>query len=251
MEITIHRIFHETADLGRGVVVVIDVIRAFSVAAYAFAGGASEIWLVRHVEEALALKAHEPSAVLAGEVNGRQILGFDLSNSPAQMAQAEVRDRLIIQRTGSGTRGAVSAINAERLLACSLVNARSTARYAAELAKELESEISLFPTASLPDEFDDPNEDDYCADYLAALLLGSPDAEAVLGVNIEQLRRQGRFELFARGYPDCPPEDVPRVLDVNRFSFAMEGVRRRWNNIDYISLTHVDIPTGITGRQVP
>jgi 2-phosphosulfolactate phosphatase len=246
MEIEIHRIFHETADLGRGVVVVIDVIRAFTVAAYAFAGGASEIWLVRHVEEALALKANEPSAVLAGEVNGRQIPGFDLSNSPAQMAQAEVRGRLVIQRTGSGTRGAVSAVNAERLLACSLVNAHATARYTAKLAKELGSEIALFPTASLPDELDDPNEDDYCADYVAALLLGSPDAEAVLEMNIERLRRQGRFQLFARGYPDCPPEDVPRVLDVDRFSFAMEGVRRRWNDIDYVRLTHVDTSSGIT-----
>jgi 2-phosphosulfolactate phosphatase len=248
MEMEIRWINHETAALGQGVVVVIDVIRAFSVAAYAFAGGAREIWLVRHVEEALALRAHEPSAILAGEVNGRMIPGFDFSNSPAQMAQAEVRDRLIIQRTGAGTRGAVSAVNAERLLACSLVNARSTARYAGRLAKELGSEISLYPTASLPDEFDDPNEDDYCADYLAALLFGSPDAEAVLEVNIERLRSQGRFEFFARGYPDCPAEDVPKVLDANRFTFAMEGVRRRWNGIDYVSLTRVDTPPGITDR---
>jgi 2-phosphosulfolactate phosphatase len=251
MEMEIRWINHDTADLAQGVVVVIDVIRAFSVAAYAFAGGASQIWLVRHVEEALALRTHEPSAVLAGEVNGRKIPGFDFSNSPAQMAQAEVRDRLIIQRTGAGTRGAVSAVNAERLLACSLVNARWTASYAANLAKELGSEISLYPTASLPDEFDYPNEDDYCADYLAALLLGSPDAEAVLEKNIERLRSQGRFNLFARGYPDCPPEDVPRALDVNRFSFAMEGVRRSWNDIDYVSLTRVNAPYGFSDHPVP
>jgi 2-phosphosulfolactate phosphatase len=244
-------IYHETAVLGRGVVVVIDVIRAFSVAAYAFAGGAREIWLVRHIEEALALRAHEPSAMLAGEVNGRKISGFDFSNSPAEMAQAKVRGRLIIQRTGAGTLGAVSAVNAERLLTCSLVNARATAAYAGKLAKELGGEITLYPTASLPDEFDDPNEDDYCADYLAALLLGSPDAEVVLEANIERLRSQGRFEFFARGYPDCPPEDVTRVLDVNRFSFAMEGVRRRYNDIDYVSLTRVNVTDAITGHPVP
>jgi 2-phosphosulfolactate phosphatase len=251
MDTEIRWINHETAGLGQGVVVVIDVIRAFSVAAYAFAGRASGIWLVRHVEEALALRAYEPSAMLAGEVDGRRIPGFDFSNSPAEMARAKVRDRLINQRTGAGTLGALSAVNAERLLACSLVNARATAGYASKLARELGSEISLYPTASLPDEYDDPNEDDYCADYLAALLFGSPDADAILEVNIERLRSQGRFELFARGYPDCPPEDVPRVLDVNRFSFAMEGVRRRWNNIDFVSLTRVNVTGGITGHPVP
>ena len=250
MEIKIRRINHETAGLGRGVVVVIDVIRAFSVAAYAFAGGARELWLVRQVEEALALQANETSALLAGEVNGRMIPGFDLSNSPAQMAEAEVRDRLIIQRTGAGTRGAVSAVNAGRLLTCSLVNARATASYAGSLARDLASVICLYPTAGIPDEADDPNEDDYCADYLAALLLGSPDAEAVLEVNIERLRSQGRFEFFQRGYPDCPPVDVPTVLDVNRFSFAMEGTRRRWNGIDYVRLTRVDLADGITSHPV-
>src|SRR5215467_10690648 len=97
----IRRINHDTAAEGRGVVVVIDVIRAFSVAAYAFAGGARELWLVRHVEEALALRDCKPLALLAGEVNGRKIAGFDFSNSPAEIAQAQVKGRLIIQRTGS------------------------------------------------------------------------------------------------------------------------------------------------------
>jgi phosphosulfolactate phosphohydrolase-like enzyme len=35
----------EVADVG-GAVVVVDVLRAFTTAAYAFAAGAAEIWLV-------------------------------------------------------------------------------------------------------------------------------------------------------------------------------------------------------------
>lgn len=231
---------HDSAGEGRGVVIVIDVIRAFSVDAYAFAGGARELWLVREVEEALALRAREPGALLAGEVGGRKIPGFDLSNSPAQMAEADVRGRLIIQRTGAGTRGAVSAVNAGVLLGCALVNAASTARYAGRLAPEQGGVISLYPTATLPGEFEDPNEDEYCADYLAAQLLDSPDAESVLQTNIEKLFSQNRFELFQRGYPDCPAEDVPAVLALNRFEFVMQGVRQQWNGIDYIRLSRVD-----------
>jgi 2-phosphosulfolactate phosphatase len=236
----IRRINHDSAAEGRGVVVVIDVIRAFSVAAYAFAGGARALWLVRQVEEALALREHEPRALLAGEVNGRQIPGFDFSNSPAEMARAQVDGRLIIQRTGAGTRGAVSAVHATRLLVCSLVNARATAAYAGQLAEETGEVISLYPTATIADEDGFPNEDEFCADYIAALLLQSPDADSVLSGHIELLHRAGRFEFFRRGYPDCPAEDVPAVLDVNRFAFAMAGTRQTRRGIDYVSVRRVN-----------
>ena len=244
----IRRIYHHTAAEGRGVVVVIDVIRAFSVAAYAFAGGARELWLARHVEEALALRQREPTALLAGEVNGRKIPGFDFSNSPAQMAEASIRDRLIIQRTGAGTRGAVSAVNAGRLLVCALVNARATASLAGRLAEETGEEICLYPTATIPDESDIPNEDDYCADYISALLLGAPDAAVVLESQMQRLEERGRFQLFERGYPDCPADDIPAFLAVDRFAFAMVGTRARWEGIEYVSVHRVENATMPTRR---
>jgi 2-phosphosulfolactate phosphatase len=114
------------------VVIVIDVIRAFSVAAYALAGGSEELWLVRTVEEALTMRERAPHALLIGEVGGRLIHGFDCNNSPARMAAMDVRGRLLIQRTGAGTQGAVGATGATHLLVCALVNARATAAVAAE-----------------------------------------------------------------------------------------------------------------------
>lgn len=106
----IRRVGHSRALEARGVVVVIDVIRAFSVAAYAFAGGAQSLWLVRTVEEAQALREREPDALLIGEVGGRLIEGFDFNNSPSRMAAADVCGRLLIQRTGAGTRGAIAVL---------------------------------------------------------------------------------------------------------------------------------------------
>src|ERR1017187_8202309 len=122
----IHRISHSHASEACGVVVVIDVIRAFSVAAYAFAGGADSLWLVRTVEEARTLHERDPQALLIGEVGGRLIEGFDFNNSPSHMAAADVRGRLLIQRTGAGTRGAVAVAKATHLLLCSLTNAQAT-----------------------------------------------------------------------------------------------------------------------------
>src|ERR1700686_2509811 len=101
----IRRIYLLRAAEARGIVIVIDVIRAFTVAAYACAGGARRLWLVRSTDEAFALRQQETWALLAGEIAGRLIPGFDLNNSPSLMAATNVQGRTIIQRTGAGTQG--------------------------------------------------------------------------------------------------------------------------------------------------
>ncbi|HEU5347847.1 MAG TPA: 2-phosphosulfolactate phosphatase, partial [Ktedonobacterales bacterium] len=188
--LTIARIHGRDAEQARGIVVVIDVLRAFTVSAYALAGGARKLMLVRTVDEALALRANgHADAILAGEVDGRFIPGFDLNNSPVMMQAADVRDRLVIQRTGAGTQGAVNARHATRLLVASLVNARATVAHAIQLAKaDTVGQITLVPTAPpLEDEWRRAMEDDVCADYLEALLRGQSDAETVLAQGIEEM----------------------------------------------------------------
>jgi 2-phosphosulfolactate phosphatase len=233
------RIHGSNAEAARGVVVVIDVLRAFTVSAYALAGGACELLLVRGVEEAFTLRdeAH-PDALLAGEVGGRLIPGFDLNNSPARMQSADVRDRLIIQRTGAGTQGAVNARHASRLLVASLVNARATAAYAARLASEDGvGQVTLTPTAST---FEDGGrqtiEDEACADYLEALLTRPDDADAVLARSIERISAVECSGVFFQGMEDFPAGDVTAALAANRFDFAMEGERHTFGEIEYIAV---------------
>jgi 2-phosphosulfolactate phosphatase len=59
--------------LAIGAVVVIDVIRAFTTAAYALAGGLQEILLAGSVEEAFHLRRRFPDALIMGEVNGLKV----------------------------------------------------------------------------------------------------------------------------------------------------------------------------------
>ena len=70
-------------------VVVVDVLRAFTTAAYAFAAGARHVYLVAGVDEALAFKAasRRPGD---GEEHGRRPAGFDFANSPTELAAADV-----------------------------------------------------------------------------------------------------------------------------------------------------------------
>jgi 2-phosphosulfolactate phosphatase len=232
--IAIRRVNRLEAAEARGVVIVIDVIRAFSVSAYAFARGANRLWLVRTVEEAFALREREPQALLAGEVGGRLIPGFDFNNSPSVMAVADVDGRLLIQRTGAGTQGAVGAINATHLLICSLVNAQATAFYARKLADATGGLVTLLPTYSKKSDI--VSEDSICADYLESLLKDRQDSMDILAAGIIQLKVSGRFEYWEQGDQDFPFEDIAKILDANRFDFAMVGTHKQWNGITYVEV---------------
>ncbi len=236
----ISRVTHSEAEQARGVVIVIDVIRAFTVAAYAFAGGASRLWLVRTVEEAHALRAKNPQALLAGEIGGRLIDGFDFNNSPSLIAATDIRGRVIIQRTGAGTQGAVNAANATHLLLCSLTNARATAIYARKLAESAEGLVTLLPTATFEKD-SCRNEDDVCADYVEALLRERDDAADVLAEGIAYLHAIERFQWFEPDTSDAPLADVAAILAADRFSFAMGGgTRKQWQGITYVEVEKRD-----------
>jgi len=239
-DLEIYRVGRYEAAEARGVVIVIDVIRAFSVAAYALAGGAQALWLVRAVEEAFTLREREPGVLLIGEVGGRLIPGFDLNNSPALMTASDVRGRTLVQRTGAGTQGALAVANAAHILLSSLVNARATATHARVLAESTGGIVTLHPTQGGLDN-GEPGEDQVCANYIEALLRGREDARELLNSELARLRGAGRFETWQQGESDFPAEDIPLVLDVDRFDFAMVGARKQWGEITYVEAGKVDM----------
>lgn len=230
----IRRVFRGDEEQAEGIVIVIDVIRAFTVAAYAFGAGASSMWLVRTVEEARTLRKRDPAALLAGEIGGRLIPGFDLNNSPYHMARASVAGRRIIQRTGAGTQGAVGARHATHLLVTSLVNARATADYAARLSRVSNLPITLLPTESSSGGIV-RNEDKYCADYIEALLTCPVAAPDILSERITQLHNEGRFSCKI-GDEDFPVGDTEKILAVNRFHFVMVGKHQEYQGMTYVEV---------------
>lgn len=238
----VRRVTFGEAEEARGVVVVIDVIRAFTVAAYAFAGGAGRLWLVRTTDEALALRDLEPDALLAGEIRGRLIPGFDLNNSPALVRRAAMGGKLIIQRTGAGTQAAVRARHADHLLICTLPNARATAEHARRLALDSDEPITVLPTADggLGGR-GEAIEDDICADYIEALLCERPAAAEELAAGITRLRDSGRLHGFTADDSDMPADDVPLFLATDRFDFAMLGRRRETDGIQYVEVRRRDL----------
>ena len=199
-----------------GTVVVIDVIRAFSVSAYALASGVRECRLVAEIEEARSLAARFDRAVISAEVDGLPVEGIPLSNSPTMVLEADLEGRTLVQRTSSGTQGMAAVRGAEKLFAGGLVVASATVRAVLADAPEL---VTLVATGA---DLHHP-EDRACAEYLEGLMQGQrPDLERLLQPLYSTRRYQ---ELAAGTWPGFPPSDVPLCLAADRFDFAMPVVR--------------------------
>ena len=119
----------ETCHEAKGLVVVVDVIRAFTTSAVALARGAREILPVGTVEEALEYKRNHPGALAFGEVGGIPPQGFDFGNSPTHTDALDLQGRTIVQRTSAGTQGIVRSRMAQHLVAASFVVAKATVKY--------------------------------------------------------------------------------------------------------------------------
>lgn len=204
------------ADCGHvtGILVSVDVLRAFSTAAYAFAAGVSRILLAGPVQDAFALKQSFPEALLAGENMGIQIPGFDFGNSPSQFDGLDLSGRTMILRTTAGTQGIVRGQGADHLLGCSFVCAFGTARYLRRLEPAI---VSFVITGSRAGDSGD--EDVACADYVAALLSGrTPDVQPFL----DRVRNSTTAVKFVgSSQPDFLKTDLDYSLQANRFDWAM------------------------------
>lgn len=125
------------------------------------------------MEEALACRSQNPGALLLGEVDGRPIPGFDLSNSPWEILRTPpglFAGRTVVQRTSSGVPGAILALQrAQVVFLGSYLNATTTAA----AVKTLEpAEVHI---VAMGREMNKPAaEDEWCARYLVSLLGGAP-----------------------------------------------------------------------------
>ena len=207
----------EGCHTAKGVVIVIDVLRAFSTAAYAFSCGAREIILVSGVEEVLALKAQIPDSKAMGEVGGLPPAGFDLGNSPTDISTKDLSGITLIQRTGAGTQGVVRSEAAEVLMASSFVVADATARFVNKLNA---SEVTFVITGK---SYSGGDEDLACAEFLEALLKGhQPNAKPFIQRVFESRDALQHLDPRQTGFP---LSDLDYCTQIDKFNFAMPITR--------------------------
>lgn len=203
----------ENCQTATGVVVIIDVLRAFSTAAYAFSRGAKEIILVSGVEEALTLRSHIRNAKVMGEVGGLPPAGFDFGNSPTYIHAEDLSGFTLIQRTGAGTQGAVRSQNADVMLACSFVVAAATVRWIQQLGID---EVTFVVTGKHDRRGD---EDLACAEYVEQLLQGNcPDPKPFLRRVFDSIDAIQHLDALETAFP---LSDLDYCTALDKFNFAM------------------------------
>ena len=204
----------DTCHAATGVVIVVDVLRAFSNAAYAFSRGAEKIILVGDVDEALSLKSQIPNSKAMGEVGGLPPAGFDLGNSPTQILEHDLSGMTIIQRTGAGTQGAVRSKNADILLASSFVVAKATVKYVNKLAPE---SVTFVITGQYAPKHGD--EDLAFAEYIELLFKGKqPNGESFIKRVFKSRDAIQHLDPEEIGFP---LSDLDLCTYIDAFDFAM------------------------------
>ncbi len=207
------------ARQARGLTVIIDVFRAFSVAAYVMGGGAREILPVGDIQRAYNLKKCFPEALLIGERGGKKCPGFDYGNSPSEVLAVDFTDRTVIQTTGAGTQGVVNACGADEIIGGSFPMAGAIARYIQARQPE---EVSLVAMGTRGQIHSD--EDTLFAQYLTALLTGAGHP------TLEEIRTHLRHYASAEKFFDpaafwAPEADFHLCLQ-DRFPFILKLCRQ-------------------------
>lgn len=198
-----------------GVIVIVDVLRAFSTAAYAFSKGARAMVVAHSIDEIETLRRrHVPSITVGAQPGGMPVPGMDHGNSPASVAALDLNGVTVIEHTAGGVRGLIDSEHAPAVLAASLVCARATAAYIRRLQPDT---VTLVITGLWTDR--DGDEDRACADLIEAHLAGELPW-------LEDYERRVRLSTFGRrfgdpAYPHLPRADLELCAVADRFDFAM------------------------------
>ena len=214
MEIGIYHLI-EGARQADGLVVIIDVFRAFSMECYLYAFGAEEVRPTGSIEETFAWKKKDSDCILAGERRGRRIEGCDLGNSPSSIVPERIREKRVIHTTSAGTQGVTNAVHADEIITGSFVNAKAIVSYIREKAPEKVSLVCMGKAGLEPAE-----EDELCAVYLRSLLTGREMKD--IDEKLEQLRFGGGSHFFDPDQQEVYPEkDFWMCIDRNRFDYVL------------------------------
>lgn len=209
----------EGAKKAKGLTVIIDVFRAFSLECYLMAAGAERLLPVGAKETAYALKEKHPDCILVGERHGVILPGFDYGNSPSQTAGADFTGRTLIHTTSAGTQGIANACGADEILTGSLVNARAVARYIQKKGCEQVSLVCM----GLEGKAEGP-EDILCGRYIKSILEEKPFH---MEEELKRLRETPSAEKFFRAENQnvFPEKDYWMCTDADRFDFVLKVER--------------------------
>jgi 2-phosphosulfolactate phosphatase len=203
------------AKKAKGIAVIIDVFRAFTVEAYCFAHGVDKIIPVGDAELAYQLKEKNPEYLLVGERHGKMLPGFDCGNSPSEIVKLDLKGKTVIHTTSAGTQGIVNPTSADEVIGGSLVCSKAIAKYIKQKDIDEVSLVCMGLDALSPTE-----EDNLCANYIKSILL---DEKIDMSKEIENLKQTSGAKFFDKAQNDVFPEaDFHFCVDCDKFDFIVK-----------------------------
>jgi 2-phosphosulfolactate phosphatase len=214
-------------------IAAVDVIRATTMAVTAVAGG-RRCLAAADIDDAITLR-DRLGGLLAGEVRGDMPEGFDMNNSPSDLAARGDIDRPLVMLSTSGTGLMLDASRSEHgaYIAC-FRNFTATARHLARGS----GRVALIGAGSRG-EFRE--EDQMCCAWIADLLVsegfrpentkttqiierwrGAPAAACETGNSVAYLRRSGQLRDFEFITAHVDDLDMVCSIDGNEVRVAME-----------------------------
>ena len=214
MEIQILQLL-EGAKKAKGLTVIIDVFRAFTVEAYMAKNNAEKIIPVKDVQTAFDYKAVHPEALLCGERNGVMIEGFDFGNSPADIFPVDLTGKTLVHTTSAGTQGIANASAADEIITGSLANAKAIAAYIKSKQPQYVSLVCMGWNAE-----NETAEDTLCGEYIKSLLEECPMAD--IRERAQNLRYSTGAKFFDPKQQDVFKEqDFHLCVDVDAIDFVL------------------------------
>ncbi len=206
----------EGAKQAKGLTVIIDVFRAFSLECYLYDMDVKLIRPVGTIEEAFSLRNSIQNSVLIGERHGKKCDGFDYGNSPSSVLKNDVAGKTIIHTTSAGTQGIVNAVHASEIITGSLVNASAVAEYIIARQPQTVSLVCMGNGGVRP-----APEDELCAEYIKSILEGREFTDIEQKVNC--LKNHGGEHFFDKSRQDIFPEaDFYMCIKYNIFPFIIK-----------------------------
>lgn len=205
----------EGARSATGLVVVIDVFRAFSVACYAVDNGVTEYYAVDKVELARTI-ARQCQAILIGERNCIKVEGFDYGNSPTEVEHIDFSGKTLVHTTSAGTKGLLACTKADEVLTGSFVNAKAIVNYIRSQDPEKVTLVAIGTGGVMRAQ-----EDMMCAMYIKNELEGYPNSFETLKTFLSKVDSSEKFFDESKAY--APKRDFELCMELDRFDFVLKA----------------------------
>jgi 2-phosphosulfolactate phosphatase len=211
-------------------VVVIDVLRAFTTACYAMSNNPRDYIIVGDVDLAFDLKNNNPNYILMGEREGFSIPGFDYGNSPTEIKGLDFSGKTVVQTTTLGTRGIINAFkHTANIVTGSFANAGALINY---IKKENPDIVYLFCTDGRKND----NEDLMLAKYIQGYFENKP-----LNINIIKnnlIKHSSGIGYLTEPRSKYSKSDFFLAFELDKFDFILKANLREGN---LVHLNRIDI----------